>query len=64
MQTLGCMGYSWNSPQHDYCPKGCWLKSKMENGHYASHVISGFVNTTTTNKGNIEVCVLCTYTMD
>ena len=64
VQTLGCMGYSWHSPQHDFfdhCPKGCWLKSKMENGQKESHVISGFVNKTT-NKGNIEVCVLCTYT--
>ena len=46
-----CIGFSWHSPQHDYCPKSCWLKSKMENRRFESNVISGFVNIV--NEGSV-----------
>ena len=51
--VVGCIGFSWHSPLHDYCPKGCWLKSQMENREKETHVISGFINIG--NEGNIIV---------
>ena len=38
----GCKGFSWVTPDFHNCPKGCWIKSKMEGRKYRENVISGF----------------------
>ena len=44
----GCKGFSWVNPDFHYCPKACWIKSKMEGRKYHENVISGFA-------GNSEI---------
>ena len=41
LATLGCKGLSWASSGRNYCPKGCWMKSKMENKSVKNGMISG-----------------------
>ena len=41
-ETAGCKGFTWNTPDSSYCPKGCWIKSEMTGKTASENVISGF----------------------
>ena len=42
MSSDSCLqGFSWASSGRNYCPKSCWMKSKMENKSVKNGVISG-----------------------